>query len=666
MKLRKLLLLFSLLMFVALSFMACDDKQDSVKSSDTLEQQSTIQNSESTPGQSDAPTAPSETTTPEPSETAPSEPKPSEPDPSAPGPSEPDPSEAETYQIAFKDDAGNLIHCLYMKKGEIPSYTWSGKADTPEWQYTFKGWSTSPNGTPLSSLPAVSGDTTYYSIIEAVKRKYIVTLQENNGKSETFITKEYGETLSQPQKPQKDGYLFVSWCTDKNLSTPVQWPLTITGNITLYASWNKQVDIKGYLSQLLNSYQKTPYSYIPPTMLPGYAANTISPDAVSLDYSHFVSVSDIQSGGFGEQWHMVADNLYQSQLFFRVLETAEGLTSSSIVAFNNYIDQNPANTAHYNFKDGIYSITINFDGEKIFYVIDYSANVPALGNQTVQIAMLMNIETEEKEVRIQIGNSNALRYKIKNNSYEFALQYLNSRSVYFSFNQLPNGSVEGRIYESLTLEGKEIASAADFYIDDNYVSVVGNKASGIPGFSGYINELYRTSTGKLLGYEVRESLSSIVYNTLWFDFSYVSGIDSIRYQEKTDSAEEAFYLNDSDTAFAVKKVGGLSVKRWSRRYDIEFRTQYFYVYDAEKDSYKEVSVKTPMLFIQEEVYTDFNKDVKSENSNLDLSVSLSGSDQQKIRNDYATLVDSFIEHKDNFSFETISSFIGEKIAFSVS
>lgn len=73
-----------------------------------------------------------------------------------------------------------------------------------------------------------------------------------------------------------------------------------------------------------------------------------------------------------------------------------------------------------------------------------------------------------------------------------------------------------------------------------------------------------------------------------------------------------------------------------------------------------------MLFIQEEVYTDFNKDVKSENSNLDLSVSLSGSDQQKIRNDYATLVDSFIEHKDNFSFETISSFIGEKIAFSVS
>ena len=77
-----------------------------------------------------------------------------------------------------------------------------------------------------------------------------------------------------------------------------------------------------------------------------------------------------------------------------------------------------------------------------------------------------------------------------------------------------------------------IPSCADFYIGNDYTSVVGNKASGLVGFSGYINELYETEKGKLLGYEVRETLSfagiSGQYNTLWFNLNNILGSTSVK------------------------------------------------------------------------------------------------------------------------------------------
>lgn len=45
-----------------------------------------------------------------------------------------------------------------------------------------------------------------------------------------------------------------------------------------------------------------------------------------------------------------------------------------------------------------------------------------------------------------------------------------------------------------------IANLFDFYIDDDYVTAVGNKADGMIGFTGYICELYDVDTGKMLAY----------------------------------------------------------------------------------------------------------------------------------------------------------------------
>jgi hypothetical protein len=232
----------------------------------------------------------------------------------------------------------------------------------------------------------------------------------------------------------------------------------------------------------------------------------------------------------------------------------------------------------------------------------------------------------------------------------------------FSVARDENGNVSGKIYEYLTVSSAEIASAADFYITDEYVSVVGNKASGMVGFTGYITELYDTESGRLIGYEVQETLSSIVYNTLWFNLSDVDGINTIKYQPAEGSTAAKIYINGSKDIWGVKKVGGLSLKALSRRFDIEFRTQYVYSYDAQSGKYIEHAVQVPMLFVQEENYDTLISDVKSANK-ITVSIDVNGTDFEQMLSDYDTLIPIFIQHKDLITPEIIIAYIGEKITF---
>ncbi len=307
------------------------------------------------------------------------------------------------------------------------------------------------------------------------------------------------------------------------------------------------VPIKDYLKELTEGYKLNPYSYIPEKMQPSGALVAQKPNE---DYSNFVSVSAIPNG-FGEQWHMITDNLNESMRFFNVLQSVEGVTATSVAIFNNWFDQNPSDTAHHSFLNGDYQVTVDYDGAFMRFVLDY-----AVAGQSIQIAMAMNMQSREKTVRIQLGDANALTYTVGTNSYAFAIKYLGVRTAYFKVEKNADGVVTGQINEHLTVSGKGTHSSADFIITADYVSAVGNKASGIPGFTGYINELYDTATGSLLGYEVRETLKSITYNTLWFSLSDVEGVNSIKYREKTDDESAAFFLNGSAKEWENKLVGG--------------------------------------------------------------------------------------------------------------
>ena len=440
--------------------------------------------------------------------------------------------------------------------------------------------------------------------------------------------------------------------------------MTITGNVTLYAKWNETINLVALLRNLLSGYAQNPYSYIPESMTPSYSANLVPLGTQNPDYSTFVDVDDIHFSGYGEQWNMVIENIQQSMTFHAVLSVVETLSNTSITVFNNYLDTNTADTAHHTFMEGIYNVTIDFDGTTLFYVLDYTTNFPVFGEQTAQIALSTNLDGTEKNVRIQIGDANALTYKVTENSYEFAIRYLGVRRAYFTAVRNDNGDVVGSISEFLGLDNSvSTQSAADFYITEDYVTCVGNKANAFVGATGYISEVYSAENGAMLGYEVMETISSIVYNTLWFNLSDVEGIDSIKYIPANGNVPAKLYLNNSTEPFANKKVGGWSEKILSRRFDIEFRTQYFYAYDQTADEYVKIELSVPMLFVQEECFDTLASDVLSVNDNLSISLAVDAADLNYIQSEYDEKIEIFVANKDMYSVDFILNFIGTKIVF---
>lgn len=109
-----------------------------------------------------------------------------------------------------------------------------------------------------------------------------------------------------------------------------------------------------------------------------------------------------------------------------------------------------------------------------------------------------------------------------------------------------NDKTVGHIYEYTTYQGSEkIKACADFYVEDDYVSVVGNKSSGLLCFKENIKKFYFSNEGRMLGDEVREdfTISGITgtYNTLGstFGISKVSTPSKLLIRQKGISQQKA-------------------------------------------------------------------------------------------------------------------------------
>ncbi len=579
-----------------------------------------------------------------------------------------DPADESTkYTVTWIDDGGKTLKTEELTEGTPPSYTYN-PVDTAQWDYTFLGWSATSGGEVLSTLPAISADTIYYASVSKVLQKYTVSFDTGDGSAVPNQTVDYGSKASEPEEaPTLTGFRFMGWSTKPNEFSAVDFDAAIVGNVTFYAMWNEDLDLKGELSSMLNGYDAGPESFIPQSMLPGFGTVRGSSGQIITDYSSFVNISGIKAHGHGEQWNMVLENIQQSELFFDALNTVEGIITTSVGAFNNYIDSNPKDSASYTFASGIYNVTVKYEGGVLYYLLDYTATFPLIGEQTAQIAVYSELGSGTKCVRVQLGDANALTYTVTENSYEFAIRYGGVRRAYFSISRNDDGTTTGHIYEHLGVGNVWTSSAADFYITDEYVSVVGSKANAFLGSAGYINELYDAETGMLLGYEVKEEvdvplIGLVTYNTLWFHLDEIDGIESIKYVEANDSTAAAFYINGSSTAWKDKLVGGFSGKMGSRRFDIEFRTQYFYTWDASSGKYVKVEAQVPMLFVQEENLDELAKDVLSTNG-VSIDVRVSSTDLDKILTDYETLIPAFIEIKDLVTVDVILEFIGTKITF---
>ena len=69
--------------------------------------------------------------------------------------------------------------------------------------------------------------------------EYTVTFNSNGGSEVATQTVKNGKTVSNPENPTKTGFLFDGWYSDSELKNLFDFATPITGNIALYAKWQK-------------------------------------------------------------------------------------------------------------------------------------------------------------------------------------------------------------------------------------------------------------------------------------------------------------------------------------------------------------------------------------------------------------------------------------------
>ena len=422
---------------------------------------------------------------------------------------------------------------------------------------------------------------------------------------------------------------------------------------------------KALLMEMLDDLFEMPtiLGNFPDTLKGDYAANQINQNAAAFDFaSGFVNVSAIPQKGHGEQWDMIYTNLKESQNIITAANFLGGLSSGIVLAYEAFLDGDNidnASFASWTTASENSNVTIAYANHKFSLLVE---------NGIVQYYTFKNMQTYYRETRIEATTANAV--KIETNAdgdIKIAVKYLGIRQALFTMTATNEG-FEGNITEYLGVSPAQIKATAQFYLNGSTLTVVGNKADGMLGWDGTICEVYSVATGKLLGYEVRETLLTITYNCLWFSASDISGWTSVKMQldngTPTNASDCIVYVNGNSSAeFEPRTVGGISLKTASRRFDIEFRKQYFY-YKDDSDKLQKVCIEVPMLFVQEEYLDTLAVDITNKNTSLtwDLT-SAAATNSSFIRGEYAKKLPVFDTYKSTApTSEAIITYIGNRFA----
>ena len=136
------------------------------------------------------------------------------------------------YTLSFEINGGNAIEDIVQNYSTIIS--------SPEVYlngYSFSGWFLDEELTEeyyISTMPAE--DITLYAKWSI--NQYTIIFDSNKGSLIDSITEDYGKDIFQPTDPIREGYNFIGWFNDEELTIPYTFVTMPAEDITLYAKWN--------------------------------------------------------------------------------------------------------------------------------------------------------------------------------------------------------------------------------------------------------------------------------------------------------------------------------------------------------------------------------------------------------------------------------------------
>lgn len=138
------------------------------------------------------------------------------------------------YTVAFDSQGGTSVGSQTVTYGG----TATEPADPTRTGFTFDGWFTAASGGSLWNFTTgtISGNQTLYAQWTAIG--YTVTFDSQGGTLVSSQGVSYGSLATEPTAPTRTGYTFGGWYTAASGGSLWNFATdTVTGDLTLYASW---------------------------------------------------------------------------------------------------------------------------------------------------------------------------------------------------------------------------------------------------------------------------------------------------------------------------------------------------------------------------------------------------------------------------------------------
>ncbi|MDR3130699.1 MAG: InlB B-repeat-containing protein, partial [Treponema sp.] len=137
------------------------------------------------------------------------------------------------YTITFNAGGGTEVSVIKVYEG-----TPVGKpVDPVKDGYAFQGWFDAESGGTKYEWPhTLAGDLIVYAQWLALNR-YTITFDSAGGTEVPQVTDYEGATVDKPVDPNRDEYIFLGWFDAALGGTKYEWPLEVSGDLTLYAQW---------------------------------------------------------------------------------------------------------------------------------------------------------------------------------------------------------------------------------------------------------------------------------------------------------------------------------------------------------------------------------------------------------------------------------------------
>ncbi len=433
--------------------------------------------------------------------------------------------------------------------------------------------------------------------------------------------------------------------------------VVLTGNNYIEKTFNCEFEIKLNLTllaqEVVESFGSTPepWSFFPQSFT---LQNKVLSNIPS--YDNFYQVANIPTNGIGKQLSVAYDLLNKATKALSYVQPVYSTMNTIKNLYTNYIDDNPEEYKNFTASAGGFTFTIAITESQ--YIL--SATV-----SSIEVVIYSNVENHIYGAKIQLRDDTVLKYTVGENYLMIALDVLDTVATQIEFIR-EDSNVLGYMYEYIVAGDKTLtATSTLIQVDSIYTTLIGTKGDFIPTAVSRNCEVYLNSTGELVGTEVREELTisglTSTYNTLWYTLDDIAGINSIKkLDEMNGTNADTIYINNSTDTIHTKLVGLSGGKKMaSRRFDIEFKTMYFYSYNQENEEYEKISCEIPMVFIQEEQLGTFEEDFENENSKSltqSVTINVSNADKNAINHGYYTLLQAYDIIKDKVTFQSIKDY----------